>query len=361
MFLASGIASAAWAPLVPLVKHRLELTDTQLGLFLLCPGVGLLATMPFAGALTGRLGCRWLILISGALVLGALPALAGVQDRWALGALLVVFGAASGLLDVSMNMHAVLVERAAGRGMMSGFHGLWSIGGVAGAGLVSLLLITGLSPVLATGAAALIVGLLLLGCRPLLLQSGGTSAGPLFAAPRGVVMALGACCFILFLAEGSVTDWSGVLLSSVHGMPLSHAGVGYVAFAAAMTVCRLVGDGVVRGVGPVRVVRYGSACAAAGFLLASLVPSQAMAVLGFALVGVGASNVVPVLFSSAGRQTSMPTHLALPIMTTIGYTGHLAGPALIGFLAGLFSLPIGLAAVAGMLVVVSVGFEKLRV
>lgn len=352
-FFASGLSSAAWAPLVPLVKTKLELSDAHLGFLLLSPGVGLLATMPFAGALTQRFGCRRVIVVSGAIAACTLPALVSAGQPWILGVLLGLFGATAGLMDVAMNVHAVLVERRTGRTMMSGFHGLWSVGGVSGAGLVTAFLIFGFSGAVAAGVATLATLLLLFFTRPHLLTSGGTSKGPSFAFPHGIVLLLGICCFILFLAEGSVTDWAGVFLTTERGLSAAYAGLGYVAFAFAMTACRLAGDPIVRAIGPVRIVRYGTLCAAAGFLIASLVPNAIVGILGYALVGIGASNVVPVMFSAAGRQKTMPTHLAIPTMTTIGYTGHLAGPALIGFLASAVGLGWGLAAVAGLLVFVA--------
>ena len=139
--------------------------------------------------------------------------------------------------------------------------------------------------------------------------------------PHGVVLLMGVCCAVLFLAEASVQDWSGVLLTTTRGVEASHAGVGYVAFASAMTICRLVGDPIVRGLGPSRVVVLGSLTAAGGFMLAALAPYPSIDIIGYGLVGIGAANVVPVMFSAAGRQTVMPANLAIPAMTTIGYAG----------------------------------------
>lgn len=351
---------SAWAPLVPLVKTRLGLSDSHLGLLLVCPGVGLFAAMPVTGALTGRYGARRVAPIAGAVAACTLPALASLDHIWLLGLVLVLFGAAGGMTDVAMNVHAVLVERTTGRAMMSSFHGLWSVGCVAGAGLVTLMLASGLTPVSASIVVSAGALLLLAVSRPLMLPGGGEPGDPAFVMPHGVVLLMGICCAVLFLAEASVQDWSGVLLTTTRGVEESHAGVGYVAFASAMTVCRLVGDPIVRGLGPSRVVVLGSLSAAGGFMLAALAPYPSIDIIGYGLFGIGAANVVPVMFSAAGRQTVMPANLAIPAMTTIGYAGSLIGPAIIGLLSGLFGLPASLTIVAALLVVVGLASTRIK-
>jgi MFS family permease len=259
-----------------------------------------------------------------------------------------------------MNIHAVLVERESGRAMMSGFHGLWSVGGIAGAGSISVMISAGATPFTASLIVAATLLLVLGATYNSLLPTSSDSKGPAFAWPHGRVLLLGCFCFVLFLAEGSVLDWSAVFLTTVRGVTVAHAGFAYVAFSAAMTICRLIGDPIVHAVGSARVVLFGCLLAAAGFLLAILVPSPAMVIVGFAVVGVGASNVVPVMFSAAGRQTSMPTNLAIPAMTTMAYGGNLAGPALVGFLANQFGLSMGLALIAAMLVAVAIGSTRIN-
>lgn len=359
-FLVAGLCVSAWAPLIPFAKSRLSLTDGQLGLLLLCLGIGSVIGMPMAGVLAGRFGCRRMIALSAALACGALPVLAIADRPWLLAAGLLCFGAAVGTMDVVMNVHAVLVERASERPLMSGFHGMYSVGGIAGAGVVSLLISAGASPLIAT-AAIVVVSVLLIGVSyTSLLPYGGEPGGPTFVLPHGRVVILGCFCFVLFLAEGSVLDWSGVLLTTLRHVGEAHAGLGYVAFSTTMTVCRLTGDAIVRALGPARVVFFGGLCAAAGFLLAVLVPGAATAVVGFGIVGVGASNAVPVMFSAAGRQTVMPANLAIAAITTFGYAGILVGPAMVGFLASVIGLSAGLAVIAAMLMAVAVTSFRVR-
>lgn len=344
---------ASWAPLVPLVKARLRLDEGQLGALLLCLGLGSVIGMPLSGGFAARFGCRRVILVAGILGCTALPFLAMAGSPLALAAGLLLFGAGLGTIDVVMNIQAVIVERASGRPMMSGFHGLYSVGGIVGAGGMTGFLALGLTPFVATIIVFALAALLLVGFRSGFLPYATDEESPAFAFPRGPVLLLGALCFILFLAEGSVLDWSGVLLNVDRGMDKVRSGLGYVAFATTMTIGRLAGDAIVQKLGAPRILLFGGLCAATGFALAALVPAWSVAILGFALVGVGASNVVPVLFSAAGRQKAMPENLAIAAVTTLGYAGILAGPALIGFLARASTLPLALLAVSVLLVVVA--------
>ncbi|MGV3615708.1 MAG: MFS transporter [Fimbriimonas sp.] len=352
-FLVAGITMASWAPLVPVVKARLGLDEGQLGTLLLLLGLGSVIGMPLSGGFAARFGCRRVILVAGVLGCVALPLLAAAGNSSALAAGLLLFGAGLGTIDVVMNIQAVIVERASGRAMMSGFHGLYSVGGIVGAGGMTGLLALGTTPLVATVIVAISAVLILFAFRKGLLPYATDEESPAFALPRGRVLLIGALCFILFLAEGSVLDWSGVLLNVDRGLDKARSGLGYVAFATTMTIGRLMGDRIVGKLGPSRILVFGGLCAALGFALAALVPVWPVAILGFALVGVGASNVVPVLFSAAGRQKAMPENLAIAAVTTLGYGGILAGPALIGFLARASTLPLALLAVAVLLVVVA--------
>lgn len=352
-FFVAGFAVSAWAPLVPLAKARLNLNDGQLGALLLCLGLGSVLAMPFSGGLAGKFGCRTIILAAGTATCLALPVVATATTIPLIVAGLILLGAGLGTIDVVMNIQAVIVERASGKAMMSGFHGLYSVGGIAGAGGMTGLLALKTMPLAAASIITVVALALLWGSAKGLLPYGSEEEAPAFAIPRGRVLLIGALCFVLFLAEGSVLDWSGVLLTTQRGLEEGHAGIGYVAFAVMMTLGRLTGDAVVRKVGTKRILTFGGLCTAAGFALAALVPNAAVSILGFALIGTGAANVVPVLFSAAGNQRAMPTNLAIAAVTTLGYAGILLGPALIGFVARASSLPLAFLLVAALLVVVA--------
>jgi MFS family permease len=254
-----------------------------------------------------------------------------------------------------MNIQAVIVERVSERSMMSGFHGLFSVGGIAGAACMTMFLGTGWSPFAATlWIAGGIVVALALAVRNL-LPYGTKSQGPAFAIPHGVVLVIGVLCFVAFLTEGAVLDWSAIFLTSVRGMAAENAGLGYAVFSLAMTAGRLTGDAVVRRTGGANVILFGGGCAALGLAVATLVPMWQSTLFGYALVGIGCANIVPVLYTSAGRQSVMPEYLAIPAITTLGYAGILIGPAAIGFVAHASSLPVAFMILALLQLCVALG------
>jgi MFS family permease len=339
-FLAAGMGTSAWAALVPFAKSRMALESAELGLLLLFLGMGSIVAMPAAGMLASRFGCRTVILSSGAFSCLVLPFLAMASSPLLLAVALFLFGAAIGTLDVSMNIQAVMVEKTHGGALMSGFHGLFSVGGFIGAGGMALFLWMGLSPLAACVIVAASIGGVLCWGAPHLLRAPAVleETHPYFAVPHGTVIFIGILCFIVFLAEGAMLDWSALLLSTNGLLTANEGGLGYAVFAFAMTIGRLTGDRVVRYWGRGRVMVLSGLCAAAGFFTAVLAPFSGIALVGFLLIGAGASNIVPILFTAAGRQKDMPAGMAISAITTVGYAGILAGPALIGFVAHASSL-----------------------
>lgn len=360
VFFIAGFGYAAWAPLVPFAKARAGISDGGLGLLLLCLGAGSIVMMPLAGALSAKLGCRRVIVASALFVAATLPFLTIVSSAPLLIAALLLFGASVGTIDVSMNIQAIIVERASGRSMMSGFHGLFSVGGIAGAGGMTALLSLGISPFASTLCISACILVALAIAQGHLLSYGSRNEGPAFAIPHGVVLFIGMLCFVLFLAEGAVLDWSAVFLTSDLHMEATYAGLGYAAFATTMTIGRLLGDRIVNRLGSRKIILIGGLFGAAGFAVATLVTSPAVAILGYALVGVGCSNIVPVLFTAVGRQTVMPENVAVPAITTLGYVGILAGPAGIGFIAHASSLSVAFLVMALMLLGVAFSGRFLR-
>jgi predicted MFS family arabinose efflux permease len=348
-FLAAGFAMACWAPLVPYAKARLGLNEGMLGLLLLSLGAGSMAAMPLAGALVGRWGARAVIMVAGAGLCLSLPMLALLGTPMALSLALLLFGASLGSMDVAMNVHAVAVERAAGQPLMSGFHGLFSVGGLAGAAIMTVLLAAGIAPLSAAVAAAVAVlaAVALAGPRLLATQAGGD--GPLFVRPHGIVMLLGVLAFAAFLMEGAILDWAALFLTQVRGVDTAEGGAGYVLFSLAMTAGRLGGDRIVARLGRENVLRWGGLLVAAGFVLMVALPQAGAALAGLLLVGLGASNLVPILFSAAGKQHAMPIGLAVAAVTTVGYAGILVGPALIGFVAQALGLSAAFLMLGGLI------------
>lgn len=334
LFFIGGFGAASWAPLVPYLRERLAIGDDVLGLLLLCIGIGSLFTMPFSGAAAARVGCRRVLTIAALLYPVMLLALCQVASLPLAVVLLLMFGAAMGSIDSVVNIQAVIVEKAAGRRLMSGMHAMWSIGGFVGAGLFSLWVGSlGLSPWLSTCiAGAIIWGILAIAARHL-LPYGGDAGGQLLALPHGIVIFVGIIACISFLVEGAMMDWGGVFLTQARGFDLALAGTGFTAFSLAMLAMRLIGDRTVQRFGQQLVILGGLVLAFIGFALLICAPTAALLFAGFFLIGIGSANVVPVFYSLLGRQNVMPINLAVPAVSTLGYLGVLMGPAAIGLLA----------------------------
>ena len=360
MFFVAGFATAAWAALVPFAKGNTGVNDAGLGTLLLCLGGGALVAMPLTGVLTTRFGCRAVLTLTVLLFSGILPMLALVSDPWLLAGALLLFGVGLGTTDCAMNVQAILVEKAATRPIMSGFHGFYSIGGIAGAVAMSGMMSLGLSPMTASVMTA--IGVVLLLARHIngLLTYANPAEGPAFAVPHGKVLTLGLICFALFLAEGTILDWSAVFLTEHRGMPEVRGGLGFACFSATMTLGRMTGDKVVTRLGPHTVVVAGTLTAVLGILVAVGTPGWQSALLGYALIGAGCANIVPIMFSAVGRQDSMPQAIAVPAVTTLGYVGILAGPATIGFIANASSLPIAFLFVAALLLAVAAASKTVK-
>lgn len=338
-FFGAGFTMAAWAPLIPFAKAQLGASDAQLGVLLLCLGLGSLIAMPITGFVSAQKGARGMILLGGAGLVVLLPVLMLAQSATGLGAALFLFGAALGTIDVAMNVHGAEVERRTARPMMSGFHAMWSVGGIAGAGTMTGLLSFGLSPQMAAVIGALIATVALIIAAPKLLRARADDSAPAFAWPRGIVLLIAGLAAIVFLVEGAILDWGALLSVGRDLLPTEQAGIGFMLFSIAMAIGRLAGDRLVARMGAFKTLFGGGLLVVAGLAFMLLSPVALAALVGFFLVGLGAANLVPVLFSAAGRQTIMPPALAIAAVTTTGYGGILLGPALIGFASQATTLP----------------------
>ena len=360
-FFIGGFGAASWAPLVPLLRERLVIGDDVLGLLLLCIGIGSLLTMPLSGALSARLGCRRVLVTAGILYASVLLSICLIDSIWIAVPVILFFGAIMGCIDVVINVAAVIVEQGIGRRIMSGMHGFWSLGGFVGAGLYGVWVgILGLTPFQSTAiASALILMFTAFFGRHLIPYGGG--GGSLIAIPRGIVIFVGITAFIAFLSEGAVMDWSGVYLTVVRGMDLSHAGVGFSVFSAAMLLMRFLGDRTTQKVGQCPVAVGGALLTFVGILLVMFAPVDALLYLGFFAIGIGSANIVPVFFSLMGKQTVMPIGTAVSAVSTMGYLGILAGPAAIGFVSAHTNLQTAFGMLAALsLLQATVGFYVFR-
>ena len=332
-FLVAGFGLSCWAPLVPFAKDRLAVDEQMLGMLLLCLGIGSVVAMLFTGSLSKWFGTRPVILVGGVVFALLLPALVLSSTTLAMALSLLLFGASLGSLEVAMNIHAVEVERDAGVPLMSGFHALFSVGGFAGAAFMTTLLSLGVGTLATALIGSAMMLLAIFAAGPRLLRNKAAEETPHFAVPRGVVLLIAALAAIMFLAEGALLDWSALLITGSNLVEKEHGGSGYMMFSVAMTFGRFTGDALIARIGDRSALLWGSLVAIAGFVVLLLAPVAPIALAGFVLIGLGAANIVPVLFRRAGSQTVMPAGLAVAVVSIAGYAGILLGPAGIGFVA----------------------------
>jgi predicted MFS family arabinose efflux permease len=318
---------------VPFAKTRCHLGDGAMGLVLLLMGAGSSVAMPFAANLSARFSSKPVVIAGGVGLALILPLLSIVSSPIALGLALFIFGAALGSLDLAMNLHAVDVERLSAKPSMSGFHALFSVGGFLGSGLATALLSRGIAPGSGMILSSAIVLSLILVAMPRMLSNREITNQPLFAIPRGIVLVIAGFAAISFLVEGALLDWSALLLVEEHLVSAAHGGLGYMLFSIAMTFSRFIGDRIVARFGNRMVLTLGGVTAVVGLCGLLLAPIASVALVSFVFVGLGAANIVPILFRLAGTQHAMPKGLALAALTTAGYGGLLTGPAAIGFLS----------------------------
>lgn len=352
-FLVAGFGMASWAPLVPFAKERLAVDDAVLGLLLLSLGIGSVVAMLATGILSARYGTKPIIIAGGIGLALALPLLVIAGTPVALAMALLAFGAALGSIDVAMNIHAVEVERAAGQPLMSGFHALFSIGGFAGSAVMTALLSFHLGPLVCALICSVLMLIAMALAWPRLLRRAQAQEGPLFVLPHGIVLLLALLAAVTFLIEGAMLDWGALLVIGKGLVSETQGGIGYIVFSIAMTAGRLGGDAVVARIGDRTTLVGGSLLAVAGLAVLLLAPSAAVAIAGFLLIGLGASNLVPVLFRGAAMQTAMPRGLAVASITTAGYAGVLVGPAGIGFIAHAVGLPAAFWMLAALMCLVT--------
>ncbi|WP_289997628.1 MFS transporter [Photorhabdus laumondii] len=359
-FFIAGFSLASWAPLIPLAKERLQLDNGAMGLLMLAFGIGSFIMMPIAGMLAARFGCRQIFTLCALVVLVMLPGLSVLPTPLTLACVLFIFGAGIGAMDVVVNIHAVMVEKMARRPIMSGFHALFSLGGIAGAGSVSALLSLGISPLQAMVMVVLLVILLLLPVWSGLLNEAESDNTPFFAMPHGIVILLGFLCFVAYIMEGSMLDWSGILLTSVHNISSHQAGIGYTLFAIAMTSGRFLGDKIIALYGHRRVFISSALLATSGFILIYSASTAIMLGLSFLMIGAGLSNIAPMLFTASGQQKIMPDSLAVAAVSTMGYSGILLGPAIIGGLAHIMTLHGAFACIALLSISLLAGYKLIN-
>ena len=334
MFLIHGLVTGAWVPHIPLAQQRLGADLATFGLALLAMAAGAVTAMPVAGALIHKAGSARVTLVTGILFCLAfpMPALAGTIGWFVAG--LAIFGATIGAMDVAINAQALAYEKHIGRPVMSLFHGMYSAGAMGGAGVSALVL--GRFSVQTHLAGTVVIGLATMGAAAFFLLPADTDRGlekRFFAWPSRATIGLGGLCFLAYMSEGAVLDWSAIELRQKFSLSAHVAGIGYGAFAGGMAVARFTGDALRSRFGPIALVRSSAALAAAGMVIALAGQDAVICIVAYGLAGLGLGNIVPVLLSGGGRLEPEAPGRAIAAVVAMGFAGSVIGPPFIGLAA----------------------------
>jgi MFS family permease len=348
-FLLLGVALGSWVARIPAVQNRLGLDDAQLGIALLSLSVGAIVAMPSTGWLIRAWGNSRVMQFAAALLCVALPLLPLAPAMPFLMLALLAFGAGFGVLDVAMNVQAVAVEEGYGRPIMSTFHGIFSVGGLLGAGSAGAIAGLGLPPFPhLLGIGLLLLVLVAVAGGGLLDDIAGDQGAPVFAVPPRALLGLGVLSFCVLFGEGAVADWSAVYLETTLGSTPAVAAAGYAASSLAMAGVRFAGDALTLRLGPVLLVRLGGLVAGLGLGAALMIGTIPAAVIGFACVGAGLAVAFPIAVGAGGRTPGLASGTAIGAVATAGYSGLLLGPPLIGFVSAQTGLRAALLVVAAL-------------
>ncbi len=364
MFFANGMTTGAWAPQIPLLLPRHQITESTLGLLILFFGVGAVGAMLTAGRLIGIFGSRNVLRAFALALVPALPLIVLAPTLPVLAVAMVLLGGFLGCMDVAMNANAVEVEDRLGRAAMSSFHGFWSLGGFFGAAVGGWIVANWGALTGALLAAGIILALVLAALPHVMhgVRHDTETHGPRDALiPRDAALwLLGAIALFSMVPEGAVMDWAAIYLQGELGSAAATSTLAFAFFSGAMAIVRFGGDAVRNRVGAVRTLRLSALIGAAGLAAAALAPSPGLAIAGFALAGIGVANMIPVIFSAAGNHPGLAPGTAIAFVTMLGYSGILVAPASIGYVAEHFGFRVTYGGLALLLMVVAVMATRAR-
>ncbi len=349
IFFIHGAVFSTWVSRIPAVQSGLGLSTGSLGLALLGIAAGSMISMPLAGWFIARSGSKLVTAAASLLFCIALAPPAWANSAWVLGFALSLLGFAAGAMDVAMNAQGVVVEQRAQKPMMSGFHAMFSIGGMCGSGIGGFVAKAGVGVRAHFLLAAVIYFAIVLAVIPQLLpETTARFTERTRFRISAAILGLSAISFCFFLSEGAMADWTALYLAHSLGAGPASAAAGYAVFSAAMAIGRLAGDTLRSRFSSQLLVRSGSLLAASGLALAILIPHTLSALIGFALVGFGCSIIVPIAFAEAGRLSQAGASAALPTVVASGYFGLFVGPPMIGLAAEALTLRWALLIVVGL-------------
>ena len=362
-YFGQGIAFASWASRIPDIKHVLNLSDGELGSILLALPLGQLCTMPISGRLVTKYGSKKILTITAPLYVLALGNLGLATAPWHLAAFLFLFGVVGNMCNIAVNTQGSEAEKLFGRPIMTSFHGAWSIAGFTGA-LVGLLMVN--LHIIPYYHFWIISGFIFINVffnyKHLVPGKGATTERKpkFFTMPEGALMQLGIIGFCSMATEGAMFDWSGVYFKDIVKAPTSLVILGYASFMVMMATGRFVGDRIITRLGRKKTIQISGLIMSTGMFLSVFFPYIITATIGFMLVGVGVSSIVPTLYSVAGKNGKVSPGIAIAVVSSVSYLGFLMGPPLIGYISALSSLQYsyGVIGFFGLLVSFLVGKIK---
>jgi MFS family permease len=362
IFFMHGLCFASWASRIPTIQENLKLSASMLGGILFALPLGFFISLPFAGWLISKAGSKKVVIPSAALYSLSLVAIGASTNVLSLVFALFSFGFFANLLNISINTQAVVVEGLYKKRLMATFHGLWSLAGFAGAAIGTWMIGRGVMPLqhfIFICVAFLIVNAI---CAFYLVtkDEGTSEKRPLFAMPDKSLIGLGLIAFCSMMAEGAMFDWSGIYFSKVVQVDNALTGLGYTIFMIAMASMRFLADGLSGRFGLKRILQTSGLLTTAGLLIAVILPQLIPALVGFFLIGMGVSSVVPMVYSAAGKSKTLSPGAALTAVSSFGFMGFLIGPPIIGFIAEASSLRISFLAITVMSVSVVVLSSLMR-
>lgn len=362
-FFLNGFVYANWVARLPRIQEHYQADNGTIGLVLLALSVGAVAAMPFTGWLIIKNGSRMISLMSLFIYCAFVPFIPFMPGIISLILLYIILGISTGMLDVAMNAQAVMVERAYKKPIMTSFHAFFSIGMALGAWCSAFfadlqvdlsyhfMIVSALSLVFVVWVRRNLIE-----DKPDIMDA---TEGPLFRMPSRALLTVGIIAFCCMLGEGAISDWSANYMENITGSTEALGPIALSAFATAMTLGRLLGDRFRRWWGDTKLIAYGGLLSTAGLALCLSIPEPYVAIIGFFLVGLGLSTIVPITYSIAGNTKDLPSGVGLAMVTTVGYSGFLFGPPAIGFVSDMSNLRIGLLLVGILFLLMTIlGFAR---
>jgi len=339
MFFMAGLCFASWTSRIASIQQNLGLSVTGLGAILSALPVGLMISLPFSGWIITKIGSRRLLIISLTVYGLALITLGLAQNGFQLVCCLLLYGFASNAANISVNTQAVYTESVYKRPIMASFHGLWSLAGFTGAGIGAYMIGKGVTPFHHFVLITIIMIICIIIAARSLHDDKTASSGPIFVMPDSSLIKLGVIAFCSMMCEGAMFDWSTIYFRDIVHPDKALIGAGFACFMGAMASGRLfIADWFAHRYGIKRILQVSGSLTAAGLLIAVIFPNFYTAIGGFLLVGLGVSSIVPMVYSAAGKSKTMAPGVALAAVSTIGFSGFLIAPPIIGFIAGLATL-----------------------